>query len=102
MGVAERDGLVALHPLVAAEANIVAALFGCRRRAIAVNDRGVEQAILMKLQHRGSKNGSYAAIGHPPPPSAVYARVMDLRTAAGILIDRQLLPLAPRYSCCRM
>jgi hypothetical protein len=66
-----------------------------RRRAIAVNDPGVEQAIPMELQHRGDKNGGHAAIAHhPPPPSAVDARVMDLRTAFAILFDRQLLPLA--------
>ena len=44
MPIAEGDDLVAFDLLVAAEADVVAALFGCRRRSIAVNDRNIQQA----------------------------------------------------------
>src|ERR1700680_3693433 len=89
------DGLVALHFLVPAEANVVAALFRCRRRAIAVNDRDVEEVVLMKPQHRACKNGVHTAIGIPPPEGAINARVVNFRTTFAIFFDRQLLPLTP-------
>ena len=49
--VAEGDDLVAFHLLVPAEADVVTALFCCRRRAIAVNDGDIEEVVLPQLQH---------------------------------------------------
>ena len=57
MAIAEGDDLVAFHPLVPAEAEVVAALFRRRRGAVAVNDRRIEEAVLMKPRHRAGKNG---------------------------------------------
>src|SRR4051812_13709042 len=59
-----------------------------------MDDGGVKQLVLVKFQHRALKDGVDAAIGLPPPPSAIDAGVVDLRTAFAILVDRQLLPLA--------
>ena len=61
VAVAEGDDLVALHFLVPAETNVVAALFRCRRRAIAVDDRDIEEVVLMKPQHRACKKGTGCA-----------------------------------------
>ena len=57
MPIAEGDGLIAFDFLVAVEADVVAALLGYRRRAIAVNDRNIQAVVLMKLQHRAGKYG---------------------------------------------
>ena len=94
MPIAEGDDLVAFDLLVAAEADVVTALFGCRRRSIAVNDRNIQAVVLMKLQHRTGKNGVDAAIGYPPPPDAINPRVVNFKTPLAILFDRQFLPLA--------
>ena len=94
MPIAEGDDLVAFDLLVAAEADVVAALFSCRRRAIAVNDRNIQAVVLMKLQHRAGKNGVDASIDYPPPPDAINPRVVNFRTPLAIFFDRQFLPLA--------
>ncbi len=57
MPIAEGDDLIAFDLLVAIEADVVAALFGCRGRAVAANDRNIQAVVLMKLQHRADKNG---------------------------------------------
>ena len=61
-----------------------------------MNDRGIEKVVLMELQHRAGKNGVDAAIGLPPSPDAINARVVSFRVAFAILVDRQLLPLTPQ------
>src|SRR5271165_6476958 len=94
MAIAEGDDFVALHLLVPAEAEVVAALFRRRRRAVAVNDRRIEEAVLMKPRHRTGENGVDAAVVHPPPPDAINARVVSFQAVFAILVDRQLLPLA--------
>src|SRR5271165_552363 len=94
MAVAEGDDFVALHLLVPAEAEVVAALFRRRCGAVAVNDRRIEEAVLMKPRHRTGENGVDAAVVHPPPPDAINARVVSFQAAFAILVDRQLLPLA--------
>jgi hypothetical protein len=71
VAVAEGNDFVAFQLLVPAEADVVAALFGGRRRAIAMNDRGIEEVILLKLRHRASENGIHAAISLPPAQGAV-------------------------------
>jgi hypothetical protein len=38
-----------------------------------VNDRDVEEAVLMKPRHRTGENGVDAAVFHPPPPDACSA-----------------------------
>ncbi len=58
-----------------------------------MNDRRIEPAILMKLQHRACENSVHAAVVDPSPPDAVNARVVCFRLALAILVDRQLLPL---------
>src|SRR5580693_2931008 len=93
MPVTERDDLVAFQLLMAAEADVVATLFGRSRRAIAMNDRDIEKLVLVELHHRTAKNGVDAAIGLPPSPRAIDPRVVNLRTTLAILVDRQLLPL---------
>jgi hypothetical protein len=62
--------------------------------AVAVNDRGVEEAVLMKPRHRAGKNGVYKAIAHPAPPGTINAGVVNFNRTFAILIDRKLLPLA--------
>src|SRR5271165_5256722 len=81
MAVAEGDDFVALHLLVPAESKVVAALFRRRRRAVAMNDRRIEAAVLMKPRHRAGEDGVHAAIVHPPPPDTVNARVVRFRLA---------------------
>ena len=93
MPITEGDDLIAFDLLVAVEADVVAALFGCRGRAVAVNDRNIQAVVLMKLQHRTGKNGVDTAIDHPPPPDAINPRVVNFRTPLAIFFDRQFLPL---------
>jgi hypothetical protein len=59
-----------------------------------VNDRGVEEAVLMKPRHRAGKNGVHATVGHPAPADAVNARVVNFNKTFAILVNRKLLPLA--------
>jgi hypothetical protein len=94
MAIAERDDLVAFDFFVPTKAKVIAALFCRRGSAVAVNDRRIEEAVLMKPQYRAGKNGVYAAVGHPAPPNAINARVVSFSAAFAILGDRQLLPLA--------
>ena len=58
-----------------------------------MNNRRIETAVLVKPRQRASENGVHAAVVHPSPPSAINARVMRLRVAIAILVDRQFLPL---------
>ena len=62
--------------------------FGDRGRAVAMNDRGIEEVILMKTRHRAGEDGVYAAAVYPSPPNAVNARVMHFRVAFSILGER--------------
>jgi hypothetical protein len=68
--------------------------FRRRRGAVAVNDRGVEEAVLMKPQHRVGKNGVQAAVGHPAPADTVNSRVVNFNKTFAILVNRKLLPRA--------
>jgi hypothetical protein len=94
MAIAEGGDLVALHLLVPAEAEVVAALFRRRCGAIAVNNRRIEEAVRMKPRHRTGEDGVDAAVVHPLPPDAINARGVSFRAAFAILIDRRLLPWA--------
>jgi hypothetical protein len=49
--ITEDDDLVALDLLVAAEAEVIATLFRRRCRTVAVDDRRIKLAVLMKLRH---------------------------------------------------
>ena len=62
IAIAESDDLVALHLLVPAEADVVAAFLRRCRRTIAMDDRGIEEIGFMKLQHRACKHGVKTAI----------------------------------------
>ena len=53
--IAEGNHLVALEVLVSAASQVVAALLRGSGRAVAVNDREVEQPVLVKLAHRAGK-----------------------------------------------
>jgi len=48
----------------------------------------------MKPRHRAGENGVDAAVGHPPSPDAINARVVNFQAAIAVPADRQLLPLA--------
>jgi hypothetical protein len=92
--IAEGDDLVALDLLVATEAEVVAA-FLCRgRRAVAVDDVGVEQIGRMQRGDRTGEDPVKTALRLPVPEHPVNARVMNFRTAVPICCDRQFLPLA--------
>jgi hypothetical protein len=58
VAIAEGDDLIALHLLVPAEAKVVAALFRRRCGAVAVNNRRIEEAVLMKPRHRTGEMAS--------------------------------------------
>ena len=93
LAIAKGDHLVAFHLLMTVEAEVIAALFRRRCRAITMNDRRIETAVLMKPRHRPSENSVHAAVVHPAPPDAVNARVVCFWVAFAILADRQLFPL---------
>ena len=94
MAIAEGDDLIAFDFLVPTKAEVIAALFRRRRSTVAVNDRRIEEAVLMKPRHRAGENGVYAAAVHPASPDAVNTRVMSFRAPSASLVDRKLLPLA--------
>ena len=96
IAIAESDDLVALHLLVPAEADVVAAFLRRCRRTIAMDDRGIEEIGFMKLQHRACKHGVKTAICLPLSKCAINARVVNFWMAFLIFFDRQLLPLAPQ------
>jgi len=98
MPIAEGNDLIAFDFLVAVEADVVAALFGCCRRAIAVNDRNIQAVVLMKIKHRAGKNGVDTAIDHPPPPDAVNPRVVNFRTPLAIFSIGSSFHWQPKYS----
>jgi hypothetical protein len=94
MAIAEGNDLVAFQVLMAAVPQIVASLLRCRGRAVAVNDREVEQLALMKLAHRAGKYLVDKAVGLPAPHRPIDPRVVDFWETFGIPFDRQHLPLA--------
>src|ERR1035437_7535405 len=96
VAVAKRDHLVALEVLVPAKANVISALLGDGRGAVAVNDRGVKQVVFEKGLHRTREDGVDAAVGHPAAKGPVDARVVDFRLPICALFNRQLFPLAPQ------
>ena len=96
IAIAESDDLVALHLLVPAEADVVAAFLRRCRRTIAMDDRGIEEIGFMKLQHRACKHGVKTAICLPLSKCAINARVVNFWMAFLIFFDRQLLPMAPQ------
>ena len=96
IAIAESNDLVALHLLVPAEADVVAAFLRRCRRTIAMDDRGIEEIGFMKLQHRACKHGVKTAICLPLSKCAINARVVNFWMAFLIFFDRQLLPLAPQ------
>jgi len=56
MSIAEGHDLIAFNLLVAAEADVVATLFGCRRSAITMNlKKSVEFTPAKKIQHKFDK-----------------------------------------------
>lgn len=80
--------------LVAAKAEVVSAFLGRGRRAVAVDDVGVEQ---MRSMQRGDRTGEdpvKTTLRLPVPEHPVNARVMNFRTAVRAFIDWQFLPLA--------
>ena len=86
--VAEGHDLVALEMLVTAVAEIVAAFFRRRRCAIAMNDRQIEQLVIIKPAHRAGKDGIHATVGLPAPHQPVDTRVLDFWTTFCIPFDR--------------
>ena len=88
--------------LLSAVPQAVAALLRGSGRAVAVNDREIEELVLMKLAHGAGKDPVDAAIGLPSPQRPIDARVVDFRTTFGIRFNRQHPPLTPMYSNCRM
>jgi hypothetical protein len=94
MAIAEGDDLIAFDFLVPTKAEVIAALFRRRRSTVAVNDRRIEEAVLMKPRHRAGENGVYAAAVHPASPDAVNTRVMSFWAPSASLVDWKLLPLA--------
>ena len=93
ISVAEGDDLIAFDLLVSVEADVVAALFRRRRRAIAMDDGHIEKAGLTKFQHHDCGNGIKTAPGLPPSKGAIKTGVVDLRTPFRVLCNRQFLPL---------
>jgi hypothetical protein len=102
IAVAEGYDLIAFDLLVSVETDVVAALFCCRRRAIAVDDGHIEKATLVEPQHYDRGNDIETAAGLPPPKGAINPGVVDLGAPLGILCNRQLLPLTSQYSNFRM
>ena len=93
VAVAESDDLVALDLLVAAETEVVAALLGGRRRAVAVDDIGVEQMRDMQGGDRASEDPVKTALRLPMPKHPVNARVMNFRAAVQACGNGQFLPV---------
>ncbi|KVC81140.1 hypothetical protein WL13_00530 [Burkholderia ubonensis] len=92
--ITEGHHLVALQMLVSAVTEVVAAFLRGRRRAVTVNDPKLKQRIVMKPAYRSGKNRIDATIGLPTPQRAIDARMMNFRTATGVPLDGQHLPLA--------
>jgi hypothetical protein len=89
----EGDDLIAFDLLVSVEADVVAALFRRRRRAIAMDDGHIEKAGLTKLQHHDCENDVKAAAGLPPSKSAINPAVANLGAPFRVLCSGQFLPL---------
>jgi hypothetical protein len=64
-----------LSPLrsLSAVPQVVAALLRRSGRAVAMNDRELEQPVLVKLAHRAAENPVDAVIGLPPPQCPIDA-----------------------------
>jgi hypothetical protein len=77
-----------------AVSQIVAAFLRGSGGAVAVNDREIEELVLMKLEHRAGKNLVEKAADLPTPHYPVNTRVVDFRQTVGIPFDWQHLPLA--------
>src|ERR1700757_3069437 len=60
-----------------------------------MDDRGVEELGLMKLQYRSREDRFETAIRLPPAKRAIDPRVVNLRASIAILRNRQFLPLTP-------
>jgi hypothetical protein len=74
IAVAEGHDLVAFDLLVPAKSDVVAAFLRCCRRAVAMDDRGVEELGLMKLQYRPREDRFETAIRLPPAKRAIDPR----------------------------
>jgi hypothetical protein len=96
VSIAERDYLIAFDLLVAAEADVVAALLRCRGCAIPMDDADVQMIMFLQRRYRPNENGVQTTVRLPPAKGAVNARIVDLRTTLLILFYRQFLPLAPK------
>ena len=92
MAIANGHHLVALEMLVAAEADVVAALLGRGGRAVAVHDAGVEQAALVQHEDGVGKDHIEAAGGEPTAKHSIDAAVVHFGSAALIVRNGQLLP----------
>ena len=95
VSITEDDRPVAFDFLVATEANVVATLLRCSGRAITVEDADVKISGLLQGQHRVCEHGVDAAIRLPPAKGTVESRVVSLGLALCVLVDWQLLALAP-------
>ena len=94
VAIAEGNHLVALYFLVATETKVVPAFLRRSRRAVAMNDRGIEQARAMKDPDRCRENRIKAAMRFPIPEHAINPGMVNLRMPLLVLLNRQLLPLA--------
>ena len=93
IAVAEGHDLIAFDLLVPVETDVVAALFCCRRRAIAVDDGHIEKAGPTKFQHHDCENDIKTAAGLPPSKGGINTGVVDLGAPFRVLCNRQFLPL---------
>src|SRR5450631_4000805 len=95
IAIAEGDDFIAFDFLVAAEAEVVAALLRCRGCAIPMDDADVQMIMFLQRRYRPNENGVQTTVRLPPAKGAVNARIVDFRTALLIFFDRQFLPLTP-------
>ena len=94
VSIAESDDLVALDLLMTAKAKIVTAFFRRGRRAVAMDDVGIEQMRCMQCRDRTAENQIKAAMRMPVPEHPVNARVMNFWETVLSFFDRQFFPLA--------
>ena len=94
--VAKGNDLVALDLLVPAETEVVAAFFRRGRRAVTVDDAGVEQIGRMQRGDRTGEDQVEAAVRLPVAEHPVKARVMNFRATVQSCCDRQFFPLDAR------
>ena len=89
----DREDFFALLVFVAGIANTIAALFGYRVGAIAVQNVEIEVAVRRQMPHTGDKCLFERSIVGPFSESFVDCLVMDSRLSVGCPWDRQALPL---------